>query len=1087
MCVALSEVRWPGHGTVEINGNLILYSGLPTQQSSNRRKGVAVVLSEKAVMAWKAAGAEFDPISERLMRIRLKMHRGYVSVIAVYAPTNEEGNEEETEKFYADMQEALCEVPKRDMVLIMGDFNARVGCDDNTWKGVIGRHGPNEKNENGERLLDFCALNNLVVTNTLFKHRSCHQYTWFHPAEEGVAGHILDYILVNHRFRSSILDTRVFRKTYLQSDHRLVVSTVRLKLKVKRRQTQLRPKHVTKEKLLKKNELLEYQQKLATALKEVEREVNVERLWKELRVAVDSALCSLPLVSNNQEADWVTEEIRQLSLKKQEAWIRWKKNVDNHEARTEYYQLKKLTRKAVEKAQNAWWEDRVEEIEKKYEIAVRNGRGGSLLKDLRILQSNQRSKSNSTLKAANGQDRFVKTGDKLERWREHFENISNIPTEVKEVTLNRIPQICHSGRDEEYMESGNVVHNNTLACVPSEEEIREAIGQLKNNKAPGEDGITAEMLKLGGEPIVEWLTQLSQSIWQSEEIPVDWQKQLIIPLHKRGSYDECDNFRGIALLSVPGKVFCKVIQCRLKEKANQMLRESQCGFRKGRGCADQLFSLRMLMERAREYHTPLFLCFVDLKKAYDSVNRDALWTVLEWRYHLPSKLICILKVLHRETQGAVRAYGKVSDMFSINNGVRQGDVLAPTLFNLFFDAVICMSLEKHPEHGITVLYHPEAELVGNRKQMNCRTLIPDLEYADDMCLVSHSADELEEMLLEMDKSCNEMGLTISAQKTKIMAVTEDQEKKPGQVHLQLVDEPVDIVEEFEYLGSIVTANCELDREVNTRIRKASSNFRSLCRILWYQKKIKMGTKLRMFKAAILPTLLYGSETWAPLSKHLKRLQSFVIRCLRIILGVSVKEKRRHTDIRARANIDTVETMVRKRRLRWLGHVARMDPERIPRQLLVCKFETGRRTVGGQKMRWADAVTKDLKRCKLDKDWRAIAQDRDKWNAMVESRVNDLNAEAEELEKRKKDERKERREKRSMLAQMELKCPEQGCGFYAQNKAGLVNHQRQKHRAVSQETSPCPHCGGQYRKQGLYNHVKFCRQNPAKSKCSGWKE
>ena len=96
------------------------------------------------------------------------------------------------------------------------------------------------------------------------------------------------------------------------------------------------------------------------------------------------------------------------------------------------------------------------------------------------------------------------------------------------------------------------------------------------------------MLTLGGEPIEERFTQLSQSIWQSEEIPMDWQKQLITPLHKRGSYDECDNFRGIALLSVPGKVCCKVIQCILKEKANLMLRESQCGFRKGRGCAGQL-------------------------------------------------------------------------------------------------------------------------------------------------------------------------------------------------------------------------------------------------------------------------------------------------------------------------------------------------------------------------------------------------------------------------------------------------------------------------------------------------------------------
>ena len=99
------------------------------------------------------------------------------------------------------------------------------------------------------------------------------------------------------------------------------------------------------------------------------------------------------------------------------------------------------------------------------------------------------------------------------------------------------------------------------------------------------------MLKLGGEPIVKWLTRLSHKIWHSEEVPKDWRKQLVIPLHKKGAYDDCDNFRGIALLSVPGKVFCRVIQCRLKEKANQMLRENQCGFRKGRGCADQLFSL----------------------------------------------------------------------------------------------------------------------------------------------------------------------------------------------------------------------------------------------------------------------------------------------------------------------------------------------------------------------------------------------------------------------------------------------------------------------------------------------------------------
>ena len=219
--LALSEVRWPGNGSLQINENLILYSGLPTQQPDNRRSGVAIALGEEAIKAWKAMGAECDPISDRLLKARFKIHTGHLSVFAVYAPTNEEAQAEASEKFYEELQEAVCGVPRQDMLVIMGDFNARVGCDDEAWHGVIGRNGPNEKNSNGDRLLDFCALNNLVVTNTTFKHRPCHQYTWFHPAEEGKKGHILDYILVNHRFRSSILDTRVFRKTYLQSDHRL--------------------------------------------------------------------------------------------------------------------------------------------------------------------------------------------------------------------------------------------------------------------------------------------------------------------------------------------------------------------------------------------------------------------------------------------------------------------------------------------------------------------------------------------------------------------------------------------------------------------------------------------------------------------------------------------------------------------------------------------------------------------------------------------------------------------------------------------------------------------------------------------------
>ena len=263
--------------------------------------------------------------------------------------------------------------------------------------------------------------------------------------------------------------------------------------------------------------------------------------------------------------------------------------------------------------------------------------------------------------------------EKLEQWRQHFEEVCDVSTEVLERVLDTISKARPQG-------AGGDNGDESLCCEPREDEIRAAIKLLKNGKAPGVDKITAELLKFGEETLVQWLTQLhvAVSIWQSESVPEDWVKQLTIPLHKKGAHDHCDNFRGIALLSIPGKIFCRVIQKRLAERGNQLLRESQCGFRKGRGCIDQVFSLRVLAEKAREYNTPLYmyLCFVDLRKAYDSVSRDALWVVLQKRYQVPGKLLRILKALHRDTGGAVRAYGKVSKEFPIKNGVRQGNVLA---------------------------------------------------------------------------------------------------------------------------------------------------------------------------------------------------------------------------------------------------------------------------------------------------------------------------------------------------------------------------------------------------------------------------
>ena len=252
-----------------------------------------------------------------------------------------------------------------------------------------------------------------------------------------------------------------------------------------------------------------------------------------------------------------------------------------------------------------------------------------------------------------------------------------------------------------------------------------AISELKSRKAPGLDGISLEMLSLGGGETIRWLKSIFYTIWETESVPRDWRSQLLMPLHKKGSLTICGNYRGIALLSIPGKVFAKAILNWLKPRAEQLLIQSQCDFHRGRGCADRLFSLQVLMEKACEFHQPLYACFIDLKKAYDLLHHDSLWHILKHNYHLLEKFLTIIRALHEDCTAAIRAYRKTSNMFSDISCIRRGCVLAPTLFNFYFDTDIHIALDVHrqEEKGIKVAYQLDADLVGNRQNLKFETLV----------------------------------------------------------------------------------------------------------------------------------------------------------------------------------------------------------------------------------------------------------------------------------------------------------------------------------------------------------------------------
>ena len=154
-----------------------------------------------------------------------------------------------------------------------------------------------------------------------------------------------------------------------------------------------------------------------------------------------------------------------------------------------------------------------------------------------------------------------------------------------------------------------------LGTLPTSAEVAKALGKLKNGKVPGSSNILPEMLKAGGrvKEFTTMIADLVHRIWEERRVPMEWVDAILIPVPKKGNLRSCDNWRGISLLEVMGKVVARIIQGRVQKLAERELPESQCGFRKGRGCTDMVFTIRQLTEKASEHQAKQFFIFVHLK------------------------------------------------------------------------------------------------------------------------------------------------------------------------------------------------------------------------------------------------------------------------------------------------------------------------------------------------------------------------------------------------------------------------------------------------------------------------------------------
>ena len=238
---------------------------------------------------------------------------------------------------------------------------------------------------------------------------------------------------------------------------------------------------------------------------------------------------------------------------------------------------------------------------------------------------------------------------------EHFNSVLDRPSSVNDNAINRLPQIeC-----------------NVLDEFPTVTETRKAIQHLSSGTAPGTYAIPAEVYKAGGLTMAEKLTELFQCMWRKEAIPQDFKDASIIHLYKRkGNPQVCDNYRGISLLSIAGKILAKILLNRLNAHLDQagFIPESQCGFRKDRGTIDMILTARQLQEKCQEQNVDLYMTFVDLTKAFDTVSCDGLWKIMT-KFDCPPRYIAMVRQFNDGMQ--------YSEPFPVNNRVKQGCAMAP--------------------------------------------------------------------------------------------------------------------------------------------------------------------------------------------------------------------------------------------------------------------------------------------------------------------------------------------------------------------------------------------------------------------------
>ena len=291
--------------------------------------------------------------------------------------------------------------------------------------------------------------------------------------------------------------------------------------------------------------------------------------------------------------------------------------------------------------------------------------------------------------------------------------------------------------DEEELDFQEVI-DEIADTEPTLGEVEEAVRKLKSGKAPGINNITAELLKTDIEFSTIKIHELLSKIWKFEVILEAWKKGLTIKLPKKGNVKDCKNSRGITVLFIVGKILGRIVIDRVRSGADKRLRTEHAGYRQGRGTTEQVFILRNIIEQVNEWQATIYVIFIDFEKAFNLVHRDSPWIIM-WKYGISEKIIRITQLFYADFQCA---------------GVKQGCNMCGFLFLMVMDWIMRRTVGKR-ENGI---------------RWRLTRKLDDLDFADDVALVSSSRNQMQEKTSRMNMEAKRVGLKINLDKTNVIQI-----------------------------------------------------------------------------------------------------------------------------------------------------------------------------------------------------------------------------------------------------------------------------------------------------------------------------